>query len=78
MIDHKRYVRIDNSVQNSNEIWQPFGEGNQAIDFTIPSIKLRYLINKEKIPISIYCSADWLLNKKWDLVAGVQVGIFSK
>ncbi|MEI6853135.1 MAG: hypothetical protein WCL06_09840 [Bacteroidota bacterium] len=78
MIDHTRNVRIDNSVQTSNEIRQPFGEGNQATDFTIPSVKLRYLINKEKIPISVYCSADWLNNKEWDLIAGVQVGIFSK
>jgi hypothetical protein len=75
---HTRKTQIDNSVEKGNVISYPFEEGSQIMDYTIPSVKFRYLINRKKIPVSVYCSADWLQNKDWDLSAGIQLGIYSK
>jgi hypothetical protein len=65
-------------ASKSSYIEPIFGEGWMISDMSYPSIKIKYLVNKKKIPISIYFSTDWINNNEWDLSAGVQVGIFSK
>jgi hypothetical protein len=77
-IDHQRNTLIDNSVQSIDYISHPFKRGSRAMDHSNPSVKFRYLINSKKIPVSLYCSADWFQYRKWDLSAGIQFGIFSK
>lgn len=77
-IDHWRTIFLDNSVQISNYKHFPFERYTEPIEFIKPSIKIRYMINRKKVPVSIYFSADWLYYNEWDFLAGVQVGIFSR
>jgi len=77
-IDHQRNTLIDNSFKTTNDILQPFARGSRATEYSIPSIKFRYLIKGKKLPVSIYCCADWLKARGWDFLTGFQIGIFSR
>jgi len=75
--DHHKSILIDNSEQYDSYYSHPFQEGTQVVENTIPSLKLRYMLHRKKIPISIYVTADWLEYRNWDLGVGLQIGVFS-
>ena len=75
--DHYKSILIDNSEQYDSYYSHPFQEGTQVVENTIPSVKLRYVLHRKKIPISIYVTADWLEYRNWDLGMGLQIGVFS-
>lgn len=69
---------LDDTRKTAQIVEQPFSRGSRAYIYSIPSIKVRYQLIRNKIPLSLYVAADWLGNKKWDWQAGLQAGIFSK
>lgn len=76
-ITNSRTIFIDNTEHKSHHIVYPFKEGYNMSDFIRPAIKLKYLVNKKKIPVSVYLSSDWPYDQAWDFEAGVQVGFYS-
>jgi hypothetical protein len=46
-------------------------------NYFCPSLKFKYLINKKKIPLSLYIAADLRSNYYIDFQAGLELGFFS-
>ena len=63
---------------NTSSYFYPiFNHSWQIKDMSYPSFKLKYLLNKKKIPISVYLSTERFYRKAWDFQAGVQVRFYS-
>jgi hypothetical protein len=76
-IKNSRTIFIDNTEHKSHHIVYPFKEGYRMSDYIRPTVKLKYLVNKKKIPVSVYLSSEMYDKQEWDFEAGLQVGFFS-
>lgn len=76
-IKNSKTIFVDNSERKSRYLIYPFKEGYCMCDYLRPSVKIKYLVNKKKIPVSVYLASEWYDKQGFDFEAGVQLGFYS-
>lgn len=76
-LKNSRAIFVDNSGHKSRYLIYPFKKGSCMCDFFRPAVKLNYLVNKKKIPVSVYLTSEWYDKQGFDFEAGVQLGFYS-
>ncbi|MFA4850924.1 MAG: hypothetical protein WC868_02535 [Bacteroidales bacterium] len=67
-----KYVQKSEIERNSTSfIW------DKDFNFFYPTLKIKYLVNYKKIPLSIYLAADKDVNKHWDFQAGLEIKFYT-